>query len=242
MAVERPHQVRGIFIRDVTTERAHLGDTSYEQRRNTSSTRVDRMHMPGGYPGEFDALEDDSVVDDTDNVARDSAAKPAIDNDQSIGHVSEEAPPQTDRGPFPFPATLAPAPGIRRTTTTASTDTTETAEEERKTVADLQALTAEQENLHELAEMWEQRLASARAALPKGVVLSIFTDPAQVEHVAQRLVRRQAVHPEAEPGAVHEGQGDREEQARIQATVVLEEVVGKMAGGQGETLQEAVDK
>lgn len=90
----------------------------------------------------------------------------------------------------PLPEELGPTESPESISGTSSPlETAQSPEEERQTVADLQALTIEEENLWQMANKWEERLQRVREALPKSVPLAIFKEPEEVRDLAERLVR-----------------------------------------------------
>ncbi|KAL1412175.1 hypothetical protein Q8F55_003185 [Vanrija albida] len=206
VAVERPHQVAGIFIRDVTTGRvasvAGEGEGEGEVASEDGDEVTDRM------PGAFGDAESDD--DDDDPLEKGTAPAGRAARAGSTSAPVAPQPPTPASPPPPTPAAAQPAtpppatdkPDSAATDKpdSATTDTPDyapsiastsgrTAEEMRKTVAELQGLSKEQAKIARLAQDWEARVAKAQAAVPEGVRLVVFRDVDEVESLARELVR-----------------------------------------------------
>lgn len=203
MAVKHTAQVAGIFIHDVTTGRSEplhqlaadvdaTGSPGASASLGVSTAeRTASSRMPGAWEiedyvkHEFyelrhgPAAEVETSIEPPTPVEGDSSHTPASHGDPDNSHLATAAQPM--------------ARTISSTSTTSSaisgtSSVVEAPEDERKTVADLEAIRTGQEKLHALAQAWNQRIATAHAVLPPSVKLHVFTDPKAIEKIMADLV------------------------------------------------------
>lgn len=171
----------GIFVRDVTTGRVARsiegegeGEGVGGDDGDSSGEGDEAGEVTHGMPGAFGDPDDndDPIEEGTAPQGRAARAgdKPTAPHPTSPPSTS---PPATTPPPY--------APSVA--------STSRTADEMRKTVAELKGLSAEQDKLRRQAEAWSARVERARAALPEGVRLVVFRDVDEVESLARELVR-----------------------------------------------------